>query len=984
MKFLPVSLLLASFSTFMTVEGKIDYNRDVRPILAGKCYACHGPDKETRKAKLRLDDRASALKKEAFVPGKPDESELVYRVFTKDSDEIMPPPESKDSLTAEQKEILQQWVKEGAEYSVHWAFVPPQRAVPPKTKKAGWVRNEIDRFVLGNLESQGLDPSPEATRHTLVRRLYLDLIGLPPTPEEVDAFVKDENPKAYENLVGHLLKSPKYGERWARSWLDLARYADTNGYEKDRPRTIWPYRDWVIKALNEDMPFDQFSIEQLAGDMLPHATSSQIVATGFHRNTMLNEEGGIDPLEFRFHAMVDRVATTGTVWMGLSTGCAQCHTHKYDPITHDEYYQMMAFLDNVEEPDFLLESEQQAKQKVEIERQIEQKAVSLQKEIAGFDDAFAAWMNKVRKTATNWTTIRPVAMKTNLPKLELMEDGSIFSSGDVTKRDVFDLNFTSEAPITALRLEVLPDDRLPQRGPGRCYYEGRKGDFFLSEFTIMSNGQKWEIAEPTHSYGKISIGGGGAKASNVIDGDGSSGWSTSGQPGKAHHLVLPLKKPIPANTPFSVQMLFERHFVVSLGRFRLSVTSDTVAPVAKKHGVEVEAILAQGEKASKAQLAHLRRHFLESDPRWQKQRKPLDVLKRKIPRLGHTMVMLERPPDNPRPTYLHHRGEYVSPRHQVKPGVPAVFSTITKNPPKNRLAFARWLVSEQNPLGDRVVVNRAWRSFFGAGLLRTSGDFGTQSAAPDHPELLDWLAVEFRKQGMSLKKLHRLIVTSATYRQDSKVGQELLARDPNNRLLARGPRHRLDAEVIRDLMLKASGKLSSKMYGPSVYPPQPASVSAVAYGATKWNVSKGEDRYRRSLYTFSKRTAPFAAFTTFDASSGEGCIARRNRSNTPLQALTLLNDAMFVELAQHLAREVEKQAVDKRIEYLFRKFLTRPPSANEMDLMKQYLDTQRQRLGKGELKASQIMGQKNATAEQAALALLARSIMNLDETVTKQ
>ncbi|SVC43006.1 uncharacterized protein METZ01_LOCUS295860, partial [marine metagenome] len=390
----------------------------------------------------------------------------------------------------------------------------------------------------------------------------------------------------------------------------------------------------------------------------------------------------------------------------------------------------------------------------------------------------------------------------------------------------FDLNFTSEAPITALRLEVLPDDRLPQRGPGRCYYEGRKGDFFLSEFSIKAKGQKWEIADPTHSYGKISIGGGGAKASNVIDGDGSSGWSTSGQPGKVHHLVLPLKKPMPANTQFSVQMLFERHFVVSLGRFRMSVTSDAMSPVAKKHGVEIEAILAQGEKASKKQLADLRRHFLESDPRWQKQRKPLDNLKRRIPRLGHTMVMLERPPDNPRPTYLRHRGEYVSPRHQVEPGVPDVFSSTTKNQPKDRLAFARWLVSEQNPLGDRVAVNRAWRSFFGAGLLRTSGDFGTQSAAPDHPELLDWLAVEFRKQGMSLKKLHRLIVTSATYRQDSKVSKELLARDPYNRLLARGPRHRLDAEVIRDLMLKASGKLSQKMYGPSVYPPQPASVSA--------------------------------------------------------------------------------------------------------------------------------------------------------------
>ena len=573
-------------------------------------------------------------------------------------------------------------------------------------------------------------------------------------------------------------------------------------------------------------------------------------------------------------------------------------------------------------------------------------------------------------------------MKTNLPKLEVMEDGSIFSSGDVTKRDVFDLNFTSDQAITALRLEVLPDDRLPQRGPGRCYYEGRKGDFFLSEFTVRVDGEKQKILNSSSTYGKISVGGGSATASNVTDGDGSSGWSTSGQTGQANHLVLPLGEPIPANTPFSIEMLFERHFVVSLGRFRISATADSDQPKAKKHGVDTESILAEGSKASIEELAELRRSFLELDPRWKKQRKPLDDLKKRIPRPNHTLVMLERPPDNPRSTLLRHRGEYTNPKHQVKPGLPAVFVSVSKDQPQNRLGLARWLASKKNPLGDRVTVNRAWRSFFGAGLIRTNGDFGTQAAAPDHPELLDWLAVGFRKNGMSLKKLHHLIVSSSTYRQDSKASRKLLHLDPQNRLLARGPRLRLSGELIRDHMLAASGKLSSKMFGPGVYPPQPLSVLAHAFGNKGWNASKGEDRYRRSVYTFVKRTAPFAGHMTFDGTSGENCLARRDRSNTPLQALTLLNDEMFLELARAAGREVHVQKKDS-VHTLFRRFLTRPPSLEETKALQAYLDQQIERLKKGELKPAEIAADKKATPELAGKVLLARAIMNLDEAITK-
>ncbi len=509
------------------------FNRDVRPILASTCFECHGPDEDSREADLRLDLREGAVADlggyQAIKPGDPDSSEVFLRIISDDPDAKMPPPDSGKSLTAEQIETLRHWIAGGGDYERHWAFVPPTLPRLPKVKQESWPRNEIDLFVLARLEAEGLTPSPEADRYALVRRVYLDLIGLPPTPEEADAFVQNPDRRAYENLVDQLLKSPHYGERWARIWLDLARYADTNGYEKDRPRSIWPYRDWVIQALNDDMPFDQFTIEQLAGDMLPGATAAQQIATGFHRNTMLNEEGGIDPLEYRFHAMVDRVATTGTVWMGLTTGCAQCHTHKYDPITHTDYYRLMALLNNADEPDLAVRDADVSARRREIEQQI----AGLESELpsrfppgAGdgpierrrqehLEQKFAEWLEAERATATAWTVIRPDHLETNLPKLEVLDDGSIFSSGDITKRDVFRLRFPRDEfaratgqHITALRLEVLPDERLPARGPGRAYYEGRKGDFFLSELSAKLAGMPVEFSSASHSYGKISIGSG--------------------------------------------------------------------------------------------------------------------------------------------------------------------------------------------------------------------------------------------------------------------------------------------------------------------------------------------------------------------------------------------------------------------------------------------------------------------------------------------
>ena len=987
--------------TLSTHAASPDFNTEVRPILAANCFKCHGPDDKTRDAGLRLDTRAGGHT--VIESGDAAGSELFQRITHVDPDERMPPPESNFNLTAAQIETLRQWIEAGGEYEAHWSFIPPRQSTPPPVADESWIRNPIDRFILARLEREGLSPSIEADRYTLIRRLTLDLTGLPPTIEETDAFVNDTDPLAYEKVVDRLLKSPRYGERWARLWLDLARYADTNGYEKDRPRSIWPYRDWVVRALNADMPFDQFSIEQLAGDMLPNATLDQRIATGFHRNTMLNEEGGIDPLEYRFYAMVDRVNTTGSIWFGMSVGCAQCHTHKYDPITQTEYYKTMAYLNNADEPDLAVVDASIRKQRAEIEARIAAleaglagqfppargKPATPEYRAANLNAKLGEWVAKHAEDATDWTTILPAGMKTNLPKLETLEDGSILSTGDITKRDVFHLRFKLDGfkkPVTALRLEVLPDERLPANGPGRCYYEGRKGDFFLSEFRAVANGEERAFKGGSHSFGKISIGSGKADAPNVYDGDGSTGWSTSTQQGKAHQLVLNLKDPVPAGAELEIEMLFERHFAASLGRFRLSATTATGAVKASQLPVEVEAALAKGSQRNAADETLLKKHFLSVAPELAQPRKQIENLRKSLPAAPETMVLLERPADNPRPTHRHHRGEYLKAEEQVSTGLIEALSSVTQRAPGDRLEFAKWLVSEQNPLAARVTVNRAWQAIFGRGIVSTVDDFGLQGEAPSHPLLFDWLAVEFVNRGWSFKELHRLLVTSATYRQTSQVSAELHARDPGNILLARGPRFRVEAETVRDIALAASGLLSRKMGGPGVYPPQPDSVTGLAYGRSKWNVSPGADRYRRSLYTFVKRTAPFAAYLAFDGPTGENCIARRDRSNTPLQALTLLNDEMFYEAARAFGRlAMDSAAATEQIaSEIFRRCLTRPPSDDEVSRVLDYRNAQLTRLKEGGLDAEKINGGSSADAEQAAWTLVARAILNLDETITKQ
>jgi hypothetical protein len=997
--------------------GTVDFNDQVRPILARHCFKCHGPDEIGRKAKLRLDQEEAAKKpassgERPIVPGKPEESELVRRVFSQDADERMPPRAANSTLSENERQTLKEWVAQGAKYDVHWSFRKLVNPVVPKVREPRWVRNPIDAFVLARLEREGLKPSAEAGRATLLRRVSLDLVGLPPSPEEVDAFLADQAPDAYERQVDRLLASPHYGERWARRWLDVARYADTNGYEKDRPRSIWPYRDWVIKAMSADLPFDEFTIEQLAGDMLPGARVSQRVATGFHRNTMLNEEGGIDPLEFRFYAMTDRVATTGTVWLGLTVGCAQCHTHKFDPIPHREYYQFMALLNNADEPKMPVPSPKNADRRLATEARVVAMKADLpnqfpvddkvdgknkpqagnaaseaQRRQANLDRRFHEWLQTAEAQTGRWVTLKPKKATANLARLSIEADGSVFASGDQSKRDVYtvelDPGLLKGRGITAIRLEALPDERLPSGGPGRVYYEGAFGDFFLSEIRLTADGKLIPFKDATASNPNAR-----ASAGVAFDGDPQTGWSINGGQGRENSAVFRVAAPIASTGSVTVEMVFERYYAAALGRFRISATADDKPVEAREIPFALEPILLTEDRLRKPEdVLRLRTYFLSVAPELAKAREAIAKVASEIPEDPLTLVMAERPAENPRPTFIHNRGEFLQPGERV---LPAVFSMLPAMPadlPHNRLGLARWLVSGSNPLTGRVVMNYQWAAFFGRGIVRTVEDFGYSGERPSNPELLDYLATSLVEHGWSMKAMHRAIVTSATYRQASQVSPELLVKDPENRLLARGPRVRVEAEMIRDSVLKASGLLYERIGGPSVFPPQPPGVSSEgAYGGLDWKPSPGGDRYRRGLYTFTKRTAPFAMTVTFDGPSGEVCVARREMSNSPLQALTLLNDPAFVEGSQALGALLAQAqgTIEARIGRLYRLCLSRGPERDELSVLTHFFENQRARLERKELDAAKIAGGGRPDAiERAAWTLLSRAILNLDEAVTK-
>jgi hypothetical protein len=1017
----PIAVLAVAILCIAPVEAadKVVFARDVRPILARHCFKCHGPDDAKRAAGLRLDVRDAALGEtktgnHALVPGNIDESELVARIDSDDESDMMPPPSTKDPLTPAQKAILSRWVEQGAEYTPHWSFAPVKKVkVPAPAGSPEWNLNPIDRFIFEQLRQGGLDARPRAEKPELIRRVYLALTGLPPTPEETARFIADERPDAYERVVDSLLASPRYGERWARKWLDLARYADTNGYEKDRYRSVWPWRDWVIRAINSDMPFDQFTIRQIAGDMLPGATRDDIVATGFHRNTMLNEEGGIDPLEFRFYAMVDRVSTTGNVWLGMSLGCAQCHTHKYDPITHTEYYSVMAAMNNTQEPpEFDLNDESTRIRQARHDRRIEAMIAALpskfppeaptgptdgrseeQRRSTALDRAFTEWSASAAGAAVEWTLLEPKAMKANLARLSVRPDGSIFADGDATKHDEYELTIESlPAGTRAIRLEVLPDPELPAGGPGRTDYEGPLGDFFLSELKAEAlTGESpapLRFASASESFGKLGIGGGASGAELAFDGNMQTGWSTNGRQGHEEQAVFILDTAIAKPSDIKLTMIFERHYSAPLGRFRLWSTT-TEAPTAKHWPTRIESILKIGaEKRSPDETTRLKNWWIRNEaPIPDEAIKAIEAAEKNRPAATSTLIMKERPAGFVRPTFLHKRGEWLQPANEVQPGTPAFLNSPGNPAPHNRLELARWLVSPEHPLTARVTVNRHWAALFGRGIVRTQEDFGYQGELPSHPELLDWLARTFvSTDEWSIKKLHRRIVTSEAWKQSSVVTPEALEKDPDNRFVSRGPRFRLDGESIRDSALAVAGLLSHKVGGPSVFPPQPASVTTEgAYGKLDWKTSTGEDRYRRSLYTFAKRTTPFAMLNTFDAPSGEACVVRRDVSNSALQSLTLLNDPVFLEAAQALGRQFAADARpdSDRLMDLNQRLFQRSIDATIRDGLQQFIEAQREHYRKNPDAAKLLVGDPATAdpAEAAAWTVLVRALLNTDEFI---
>jgi cytochrome c553 len=991
------STLVAAFLLWPALargaEDRLDFARDVQPILRARCTRCHGA--EQQRSQLRLDSRTGALRGgmsgAVVLPGDSRGSALFQRITG-----VLQPsmPFEGSPLPAEEIARIQAWIDAGAPGAVdaeppdqrHWAYRKPVRPEPPEVANAAWIRNPIDRFVLARLEREGLTPAPEADRETLIRRVSLDLVGLPPTLAEVDAFLADTGPDAYEKVVARLLASPHYGERWARPWLDLARYADTNGYEKDRRRSAWMYRDWVIDALNQDLSFRDFTIQQIAGDMLPGATTAQKIATGFHRNTLLNQEGGIDVEEARWETLVDRVNTTAFTWLGSTVACAQCHNHKFDPVSQKDYYRMMAFFDNAEyrvqglgevvtdkwivEPDLELAPPEVLKKRDALKAEAEALKKTIDTSDLGAD--LAAWERALGSKPPHWTVLRPVrAESAYAAALEKQKDGSLLVSGPKPERDTYTVTVrTPGAAITALRLEALPDPSLPASGPGRS----SSGNFVLTRLGVRAGSQTIPLARAVADFSED-----GRSVAQAIDESEDSGWSIDGQQGRAHTAVFLPEKPIGAGGSMTTLTVTLEHTAGSpgstLGRFRLSATSSANPWGGIQVPEEIRKVLDTAPTARTAEQAKaLTDYYRPLAASLDAPRARLAAVRRELEaiQIPTAMVLRERAGSEPPSTLLRVRGSYMSPGERVYAATPAFLPPIPEGRPRNRLGLAYWLVDDENPLTARVAVNRSWEQLFGRGLVLTSEDFGTQGEPPTHPELLDWLATTFTSQGWSAKKLHRLMVTSATYRQSSRATPALLERDPYNRLLARGPRFRVEAETVRDIALAVSGLLSPKVGGPSVFPDQPDGVWDNPYSKDKWTLSEGEDRYRRSLYTFVRRTAPYPMLTTFDAPSREFCTVRRVRTNTPLQALTTLNDPAFFAAAKALAGRVLREAgpePEARAVLAFRLATGRRPSETELaPLLRFYRD-----------EAGRFAGD-----DAAAWTMVANVVLNLDETVTKE
>jgi hypothetical protein len=986
---------------------RIDFARDIRPLLAGKCYDCHGL--EDAKGGLTLSARDATLRGgksglPALVPGSAEQSELFQRVISPHDDEVM--PQKGDRLKPAEIALLKRWIDEGAVWPdnlKHWAYVAPVRpALPAIENRGSKNENPIDAFVFARLAQEKLVPSPAADPERLIRRLSFDLIGLPPTPAEVSAFVADSirNPEsAIRHQVDRLLASPHYGERWARPWLDLARYADSHGFQRDDLRDSWPYRDWVVRAMNADLPFDQFTIMQIAGDLLPGAdlktNPDPLIATGFHRAAPTNVEAGTDQEEGRVNQVIDRVNTTGTVWLGSTLECAQCHNHKYDPFSQKDYYRLFAYFNQTERetafanarataalaftgPFAALPDTEADATRAGVEARLKKIDADLAAATARVRAALPAWEETARAAlaeAPQSHALEVVSFESSAGSPHrVLEDKSVLLFDDVPDKDTYTVTVkTTLTGFTGFKLEALTDPSLPGTGPGRG--DAARPNFVLNTFSVsaVSGGRAatpLTFARATHSFAQS-----GFSSANLLDPKNAKGWAIGPQFGRDHWATFELPEAIGSADGMTIVFTLAQTLGSgrTIGRFRLSAVTGRAS--AKPVPADVVAALRTAPAARTAeQTEALVAHVVAQDAATIALRQSRVKAEQEIARFTGPRTLVMREVAEPRMTSVLKRGNFLDPGEGVAPGTPEVLhpSPTGSDAKGNRLDLARWLVSRDNPLVARVTVNRWWQEFFGHGLVRTPEDFGVKGEAPTHPELLDWLAVELMENGWSMKRLHRLIVLSATYRQSSRLTPELLARDDQNRLLARGPRFRLEAEAIRDNALAIAGLLSPKLGGPPVRPYQPPGLWDAKVGGDRvtYEVSAGEDAYRRGLYTVWKRGSPYPSFMNFDASGRGACTVRRSRSNTPLQALTLLNDPVYVEaaaaLAKRVARELPDATDDARLRHAFSLCVARPPAAMELGTLRQLLAQQRA-----------------AKDDTAAWQAVASALLNLDETITK-
>ncbi|MBI1249619.1 DUF1553 domain-containing protein [bacterium] len=946
--FLAICCSLVCAACLPAAAAEIDFSRDIRPILSRSCFSCHGPDPETREAGLRLDQADAAMAEldsgeHAIVPRKADESELIARIISDDESIRMPPPESAKPLSPKEQKLLTDWINQGAKFAPHWSFTSPKKHDPPQVKNNDWVKQPLDRFVLARLEEAGLTPNGEADKAALARRVSFALTGLPLSMEETDQFVNDSSPDAYEKLVDRLIAKPAYGERWARVWLDVARYADSMGYEKDSPRTIWPYRDWVIRSINENMPFDQFTIEQLAGDMLKDPSKDDMIATAFHRNTMTNTEGGTNDEEFRNAAIVDRVNTTLKAWMGLTMECAQCHTHKYDPITQKEYFEFFAIFNQTADADRANETplyewytEEQKSQQQNLKSQIEEAKAQL---------------NKIAQSSADVVLEDRVPNVGRYVRVENVSDSAFLHIAEV---QVFsgDENVALKGKATQSSVDY--------NGPPGLAIDGNtNGDFAAAMSTTHTKQEKnpwWEVdLGKTTSIDKVVIW-------NRTDGD----------------LFNRLKS-------CRVVILDDQRRPVWAGRVNspFNPTAEFVPP---------KTVDGMNQQA-RAELAD---YLKINSPELEKQKKKVAGLEKKLAgiRPSSLPVMEELPKDQQRKTHIQIRGSYQSLGDEVGPSVLDSFHKFPEGEETNRLTMAQWVADKANPLTARVVVNRYWEQLFGTGIVETSEDFGSQGELPSHPLMLDTLAVELMEHNWDTKWLVKQIVLSQAFRQSAEVTPKKLELDSRNRLISRGPRVRLSAEMVRDQALAASGLLSPKMYGPPVHPPRPNLGLKSAFGGlTDWNDSTGEDRYRRGIYTMWRRTTPYPSMATFDAPSREVCTVRRITTNTPLQALVTLNDPVYIEAAQALGRkawEQKDQSLDQKLDYAFQRVLGRHANEKELGRLKQLFEQAKSQYATVPDEATKIatdplgpLPEGAAPDEMAAWTIVGNVLLNLDEALNR-